>query len=298
MAQEALWSLAEQPIVNPDAVVPDSVRAEVTESLSAEMAIDRLSALGEAQVHAQLAAGDGIDQPVPGYDYLFTYGNAIADIAANDVDAAGDLARATPLQAVRLGSFMAASAIERMLERGRLYVSDVVYEESGAAAQAVIADSAGSYQTADREAAIGSAYALISNQNYRATEADRVATAFITGTRTALTDQEAAQHAAAFWAHKAEERNGDFIDSEAMDDVPYCTAPDELVEDLEERFAGASPFVTRVMDGSPSELVDVETATPLDQYRRGAVRAMAYIALATKEYGLQVAAGIPPRTTA
>jgi hypothetical protein len=295
MAREGSLSLSERPIMHPDTVISNGVRADVAQSLSAELAIDRLSPIAEAQVHAQLAAGDGITRPLPGYEYLFAYGNAVAEIVTDDPDATRDLARATPLQAVKLGAFMAASAVERMIGRQRLYATDAAYDEGGVAARAVIANHAAEYRESDQEAAIGSAYALVSDDQHRTAEATAVAEAFIAKTRATLTDQDVATHAVGFWAARTAESSGEFMEGEVMNDVPYYTAPEALAESFDERFATASSLAARIMDSSHVEPADTLTSTPLDQYRRGALRAMAYVALATKEFGLQVAAGIPPR---
>jgi hypothetical protein len=296
MAQEALLSLAERPILHPDAVLPEVARTGVVASLSIEMVVDRLSHIAEAQVHAQLTAGDGVTQAIPGYEYLYEYGEAVAETAAEDVDATHDLARATPRQALKLGAFMAASAVEQILERERSYAADVIYDEGYAAAQTVIANHAAAYQEADQEEAIGTAYALLDAARRNA-EAKRVADAFIEETRAGLTDQDAATHAAAFWNGKSGESNVGAAATDVLDDVPYYVDPEGLEGDFDTLFAGASSFVGRIMDGSHTDVTHAETSTPLEHYRRGALHAMAYIALATKEFGLQVAAGIPPRTS-
>jgi hypothetical protein len=182
--------------------------------------------------------------------------------------------------------------LETTVTRYAAYVPGVVADKTGEVARAIVKDGAAAYRPADRAAAVSNAVHLAEHLDVRDERGKELVAAFMAEKREHLTNAEVAASAAEFW-----DRSGFFDNAadedavEALDAQPPIDEQEE-VKPLEERLAQqVSAFAGKVVAGVHVEATELATSTPVDHFRRGAVKAMAYVALATKEFGVQ--AGVP-----
>lgn len=279
MAEGELLTIAYDPPFAPRALLDPEIILDTIGAISAEYIVNRASAEDAARIRIGL---DARAVPLEGFDFLYRYGEVIAQDTGEEPYMLAQYAHTTPGQAQRFGIFVAANCLADFLERSRTYGRDTVCDMAWLRAGQILQNGAADYQAADRAAVIAEAQtvgAVTSSSYYQAGE--KIMTELRAIAANSFSPREKAEQALRFWMNEPAEGPG--AEQEARFGQEHLrTAIYGSRQGLEERLAQAEGFVKAVMNGAAREVPEASGPTntvPLEHYRSGIRRAISYVAL-------------------
>jgi hypothetical protein len=283
---ELLLSFAESPIISEATIVDPGVHMSIVGTLSAEYVLQHLSPAGQMQAQKDWRWGGG--DRLAGFGYLHQLGEAVAEEAATQPAALKQLANTTPYGSEKLGMLAAIDTMASMLCAERADLVEMAHDLGADVAREVIETGAAEYQEADREAAIAQSRKLLDDDRLRA-EAQDFSAVYIAKTKVSLTPATAAPEALAFWSYMSE---GNEAAADAAEYSPFANYDESLGDVFDERrFQAARRIAPWLVQNAGESQYDFPENSAVSFFRRGALRGLTFVAVATKEFAVRAAAG-------